>query len=243
MATFAALPIPALSQPRGWQEVEIRECGERLVPLSTLAPDRIVVEARYHQEGYSGAMEECYARESVARLLLEAAKTLPPGWQVVIFDAWRPVALQRQIFDRYKARLRGEHPELTEHALDEETQRYVAWPSANPERPSPHLTGGAVDLSWRDAAGCNLDMGTDFDAFDDKSGTRYFEHQVERHGRLTPEEEVFLRNRRVLFHALAAVGFTNYPEEWWHFDYGRSQYGPVLSLEGWLVPDPGRSRP
>ena len=29
-----------------------------------------------------------------------------------------------------------------------------------------------------------------------------------------------MQNRRLLFNAMVDQGFTNYSEEWWHFDYG-----------------------
>jgi D-alanyl-D-alanine dipeptidase len=95
VSAFSSWPIPPLRSPAGWQEVRIRECGERLVPLSALDPRRIVVDPRYHQAGYAGAPREAYVRESVARLLHTATATLPAGWTLAILDAWRPVAVQQ----------------------------------------------------------------------------------------------------------------------------------------------------
>jgi len=35
---------------------------------------------------------------------------------------------------------------------------------------------------------------------------------------LSTEDLLILNNRRLLFDAMAAVGFTNYREEWWPYD-------------------------
>ena len=33
-----------------------------------------------------------------------------------------------------------------------------------------------------------------------------------------------LGNRRLLYHVMVSAGFTNYPDEWWHFDYGNQNW-------------------
>jgi D-alanyl-D-alanine dipeptidase len=232
---FAARPIPPPSAPAGWRRLTIRECGEPLVGLTDYAPDRLVVDPRYYQAGYVGALAESYARATVARRLVTAAGFLPPDWRLVIFDAWRPQAVQQQLFDTYLARLRAEQPTAPEALLCEQAARNVAPPSADPASPSPHSTGCVIDLSALDAHGQPIDMGTEFDAFDARAHTRYFEGRVEAGPSLTPGEQAYLRHRRVLYHALRAVGFVNYPQEWWHYEYCRSQYGPLVGLDDWRV--------
>lgn len=219
--------VPLLKDPLGWKRVKISECREKLVPLSTLDPDHLVIEPKYHLQGHPEAMAECYARETVASLLIKAAKALPPRWKIVVFDAWRPLKLQQALFENYKAHLRAKFAAASEDWLNQEAQKYVSLPSLDPTCPSPHVSGGAVDLSLKDAQGHNLDMGTEFDVFDEKSHTRYFEVKLQRDGFLTPQELVWLKNRRILFHVLTRVGFTNYPEEWWHFDYGNQFWGSI----------------
>ena len=53
-------------------------------------------------------------------------------------------------------------------------------------------------------------MGTAFDAFTPLAATAALEG----------EDCPVAANRRLLYTAMTAVGFTNYPEEWWHYDYG-----------------------
>ncbi|MFQ5688057.1 MAG: M15 family metallopeptidase [Candidatus Scalindua sp.] len=231
LTSYASLPIPPLRNPEGWREINIHECAERLVPLSTINLDQIDVDSRYYKERYSNAMKECYVRETVARQLCKASEMLQPGWKIVIFDAWRPVELQLQIFEKYKTKLKNKYPEYPEHRLNQEVQRYISFPSSNLTCPSPHVSGGAVDLSLRDDSGKNLDMGTEFDAFCEESYTCYYELKLEQGGELTHQEQIRLENRRILYHTLTRVGFTNFPEEWWHFDYGNQFWARIKGKE------------
>ena len=34
-------------------------------------------------------------------------------------------------------------------------------------------------------------------------------------------------NRRILYNAMLNVGFTNYPSEWWHYDFGDLFWGAM----------------
>lgn len=64
-----------------------------------------------------------------------------------------------------------------------------------------------------------LDMGTGFDHFGPEAGTRYFEDTASKQ-ELTEKQQQALRNRRFLFKAMKTAGFSNYPEEWWHWSCG-----------------------
>ncbi len=236
----ARRPIPPPTAPAGWVRLAITECGEPLVPLSRLAPLRLVVEPRYWQDGLPGALPEAYARLSVARRLLRAAASLPDGWRLVVLDAWRPLAVQQALYDGWCRELRRRRPEATAAEIAAEAARYVAPPSSVPDQPSPHATGGAVDVALQDAAGAEVPMGTPFDAFEPAARTRHFEERLAAGARLTSRQRQWLRHRRLLYHALTRAGLTNYPEEWWHFEYGRAQYGPILRLKDWPVLDPAQ---
>ena len=136
-------------------------------------------------------------------------------------DGWRPLPLQQALFDRYKDELARDHPGLDDERLTELTRRFVAEPRSDPRSPSPHNTGGSVDLTVADALGRILPMGSEFDETSDRSETLYFESRA---GSLTEAERLVRGNRRLLYHAMAAAGFTNYPDEWWHFDYGNQNW-------------------
>lgn len=196
---------------------KILEINEPVVPLLQYAPAIAVYPAYYH-EGLSGARSDCFVRRSVADRLVEAAGLLPTDHHLVILDGWRPLEVQQSLYDRLKSQLLAQG--WTEgEAFYEELHRFVARPSHNPERPPRHLTGGAVDLT---IAGPNgwLDMGTPFDDFTDRAHTRFFEIHLPR----DDQERQIQRNRRLLYHIMIQAGFTNYSDEWWHFDYGNQAW-------------------
>ncbi|MDT0213961.1 M15 family metallopeptidase [Rothia sp. ARF10] len=90
--------------------------------------------------------------------------------------------------------------------VDLTIQRIDARPGPTPH--SPHPEGscfGPVEDRVPDAS---LDMGTAFDCFDVLSHTA--------NPAVTGEARV---NRDLLVDVLAAEGFTNLPEEWWHFTH------------------------
>jgi D-alanyl-D-alanine dipeptidase len=221
----AKMPIPRLKS-HDWDQVrlkKINESGEELVPAS-LIPERILVRPQYYFQGIPQALPECYARKSVVSRLVNASLKLPRGYKLVILDSWRPLALQQSLFDTFIKELEKQHPDKTNLEIQTMATAFVARPSNNGNSPSPHLTGGAVDLTLAADQGILLDMGTEFDATCTKSQTRYFEEKLEMKEHLSPNQEIQAQNRRLLFHVMAETGFTNYPNEWWHFDYGNQNW-------------------
>lgn len=223
-------PIPPLAKMDGWKEISIHECGEPLISLNGIPG--ILVEPVYFRQQISGAIETMCVREEVAARLNEVVKRLPGGLCILVWDAWRPVECQEGLFESFKTQLRRDHLDWNKERLLEETQKYVSLPSNNPARPSPHNTGGAIDLTLANEKGQPLPMGTKFDDFTPKSGTLYFE--------MNSEDQEAKNNRRLLYWLMKAAEFTNYPEEWWHFDFGNqfwgkqteedAFYGPVVNI-------------
>jgi D-alanyl-D-alanine dipeptidase len=208
-------PIQHVDEPPNWGRLPIVECGEPLVPLE--ATGRLRVRALYAEQGIPGAPTTTYVRAGVRDRLLRAVAALPDGVALVVFDGYRPLNVQAYLWDDFRARLAAEHPEWDGDALDRATGQFVARPVADPLRPPPHRTGGAVDVYLIDAAtGAELPMGTEADEVAPASATRYFEEHP---------EEPFTGNRRTLYHAMSrAGGFANYPGEWWHFDFGNQRW-------------------
>ncbi|USG64545.1 M15 family metallopeptidase [Brevibacillus ruminantium] len=212
---------------------ELKECGEDMLPLSSLS-DKITICPMYYQQGYAGTSPEAYLRKSAALRLAEAAKGLPDGYRFVIFDGWRSYQVQASLYDGFKQKLLKQGWQEGE-LLQNELSKFVAVPSDDVTRPSPHLSGGAVDLTIEGPEGW-LDMGTDFDDFSERAATRYYESIQPGSQR----DEAIRANRRLLFHLMSDAGFVNYPKEWWHFEYGtlswakrtsgQAMYGGVLHL-------------
>jgi D-alanyl-D-alanine dipeptidase len=172
----------------------------------------MVFQPKYWERGVPGAVAKIYVRKTVEEMLLAAANLLPEGYKLKILDAWRPAAVQKALFDEYYSVLQERFQgDKSEDELKEMASQFVSYPSEDPNRPFVHATGGAVDLTIVDAKGKELNMGTAFDDFSDAAHTTYFEN--------TDCTEI-RDNRRLLYHVMAGVGFTNYPGEWWHYDFG-----------------------
>ncbi|MED5276818.1 MAG: hypothetical protein VX476_02755 [Actinomycetota bacterium] len=104
-------------------------------PLVALQHPRIRTLKCYWEAGWKNALDGCWIRESVAKKLYAIAEELPDRWGLGIFDAWRPLALQNELF-----KAASEDPLIPEELF--------AKPSSDPVAPPPHLTGGAVDLTF-----------------------------------------------------------------------------------------------
>ena len=217
MPPFPGLPPIPPSPYEDWGSVPPPvDCGEELVDPTALSP-RIVYDGSYAKQGLEGAMEACMVRETVARMLAEAAEDLPQGYSLLIFDALRPLSVQRAIYQDFRAKFLREKPDMTGEELEKLLSDFVARPVKRLERPAPHATGGAVDLTLcKD--GVPLDLGTGFDDLTTLAYTDALE------GDCPPGLEEARDNRRMLYHLMTSVGFVNYSCEWWHYAYGERQW-------------------
>jgi D-alanyl-D-alanine dipeptidase len=209
-------PIPALRSNAGWREVPIRPLDQPLVRVDQIGAG-IYDRAEYHAWGLPGTLPRSWVREGVAERLERVAAALPDGFTLVVWDAYRPLGVQAALFAAYLSELVAVHPEMPGEALEEAAARYVTPPSRSLVAPPPHLTGGAIDLTLGHRDGTLRDLGTGFDAFVPEAETHAFEQTRSGARDL----------RRLLFWSMHAAGFTNYSEEWWHFDYGDQFWGLV----------------
>ncbi len=218
-----------------WKKCSIKENNDPLIDLCD-QHDRIHYTPVYYHQNISGAITKCYVRQALLPLLLRVIDQLPDRYSISIFDAWRPLSVQQSLFDEFKQKIKHENPNLSNNDYLKLTQKFVSLPSDNPLSPSPHYTGGSIDLTILDASGIPLDMGTAFDDFTDYAHTAAFEkvnHDV-------PINNTIRNNRRLLYTLMTNVGFTNYPYEWWHFDYGNQFWatmkGESACLYGPAIP-------
>ena len=167
----------------------------------------------YYEQGIPDSLKSIYIRKNTYERLIEALNLLPQNYSFILYDGYRPLQVQQYLFQLFSQVIKKRNPYFSEEDVLKETLKFVAFPSIEPYKTSPHLTGGAIDLTLGDLAGNPLDLGSAFDEMSKKSATCYYEQYPN-------ENEEALRNRRILFHAMTAVGFTNYSEEWWHYDYG-----------------------
>jgi D-alanyl-D-alanine dipeptidase len=183
-----------------------------LVAVATLAPE-IRQDVRYATSnnftgevlpGY-GAAIVLLRREAAEALGRVQARLAAKGMGLKIWDGYRPVRAT-----------------LAMVAWCERTGQTKLLDDGYIARRSRHNQGVAVDLTLVElASGREFDMGTPFDEFSARS------HTANAAGTVAV-------NRQLLVTAMAAEGFTNYVDEWWHFSYAVPNPEPYdLPLERW----------
>ncbi|MDX1266622.1 MAG: M15 family metallopeptidase [Oceanisphaera sp.] len=218
---FLSQAIAAQPEP-DWPQLHalpIAESDEPLVPLGLVASPLRAYPAYFHL-GVPNALSDCYVRRSVLSRLQKAARLLPAGIDLVVLDGWRPFTVQQYLFDTLSTAMRLHHAGESAAELLTRIRHFVAPPSSTPEAPSPHLTGGSVDVTLCDGEGNWLDMGTEFDDISPWSYSAAFEAI----GKPSPREADVIENRRLLHSVMTHAGFTNLASEWWHFDYGNQSW-------------------
>lgn len=186
--------------------------NSRLVSVSTYFGDSVRVEPVYYNMGLS-PVSECYLRGRVLKKLELAYNLLPEGITFLIYDGWRSNETQMKLYKKFYDNIKTENPDLEEEELEAMARKFVSKPSDDVINAPVHNTGGAVDLTLYDTnQGMVLRMGTQFDDFSDKAHTNYYE--------TVGDNEEAKTNRRMLYNVMCMAGFTNYPAEWWHYDYG-----------------------
>ncbi|KIC12120.1 hypothetical protein RA19_02395 [Leisingera sp. ANG-M1] len=192
-----------------WDAAQTISAGTSREPLVPASPSpHWITWPVYFHNGVQAALPEIWVREAVYDRLITAAQSLPPQYRLVVLDGWRPKTVQNSLFEGMRCKLALQHPELPGCELDQRALLYAARASDDPARPSPHITGGAVDVALADADGRFLNMGSTFDEASERSWTA------------APVAEGHEARRRCLLDAMLQAGFTNLPSEWWHFDYG-----------------------
>lgn len=212
-------PIPEYTKVlNGWEQINIIDNNEELVSLKNLS-QKIIVSPQYFINNIKGSENDCLVRKSVAEKLIKIANKLPEGFNLLIWDAFRTIEVQNELFEKYYNEVMKNNKGLSENELLEETKKFVSLPSKNQKKPSPHNTGAAVDLTICNQSGEPLKMGSFFDEFGIKSYTRFYEKKLEEGEHLTEEETEILYNRRILCNLFSEENFLNYPYEIWHKSY------------------------
>lgn len=152
-------PIPLdIPSTEGWQTIPITENHEPLLalgPFSDNRYDRLFTDSLYAGEranspyastSLDGSLTGIYLRTGVAERLRVAEKNLPSGLYLVVWDGFRPLEVQGALYEHYRGKLKELQPTWDDRLLDAETQKYVSVPSLDQSNPSPHNTGGSVDL-------------------------------------------------------------------------------------------------
>jgi D-alanyl-D-alanine dipeptidase len=211
-----------------YQRIPIADCGDPLVPIP---PDRVHL---WNPPPYAalgapyGERSPFYLRSTVLQRLGQAVDWLDharSGWRIAIFDAYRPIAVQQFMVDYTfgeLARAAGldpaillanpDHPQT--QTLQARVSQFWAAPSHDSATPPPHSTGAALDVTLVDGMGVVVDMGSPIDECSERSRPNYFDDPA------NPADRIFGERRQLLGQAMAAGGFAQHPNEWWHFSWG-----------------------
>lgn len=207
-----------------YHAIAIQDCGEPLVPIP-LDQFAAVQPHPYQRLGAPyGQQSPYYLRAGVLRALGLAQATLQqqrPDWNLQIFDAYRPVAVQRfmveHTFQTLLHRDRLSPEALTPAQRDRlmaEVAQFWALPSEDPATPPPHSTGAALDVTLVDGQGQSVAMGSPIDEVSPRS---FPDHFADRND---GQSQQYHRHRQLLRQVMRAAGFRQHPQEWWHFSLG-----------------------
>ena len=151
--------------------------------------------------GYGAA--QCWLRREAAEALARVqAAAVKNGLSLVVYDCYRP----QRATDAFVAWAGDPKNQIAKAAYYPEVEKSRLFAQGYIGAKSAHALGTTVDLALQRADGAPLDFGTPFDLFSPRSAT---------HAAGTPPAAA--RNRAELVKRMAAAGFENYQNEWWHF--------------------------
>lgn len=165
-----------------------------LVKLTDIDND-FIINLRYStQDNFTGKKiydsNECWINKHTAKRLIEAKNIFrKDGYRVKIWDAYRPIAAQKKLWDA---------------CPDDD---FVAMPptiSPNKKLRPNHMNGLCVDITLTDMDGNELEMPTDFDDFSEKA-------------KLVNAQGKAKENGEYMNRVMASCGFRLSTTEWWHF--------------------------
>lgn len=210
--------------------VPIQDCGESLAPIN-IEGVKILKPHPYEKLGADYQGRSPYVlRTGVLKRLDQARLTLAdiePSWEILVFDAYRPIAVQQFMVDHTFAEIVARNglqsqlltPEQRENIYQ---QVYQIWaiPSDDPLTPPPHSTGAALDITLLDQSGQSMDMGGEIDELSPRSQPNYYQTAQAANDAQRQEFELYQRRRELLNIIMESAGFLRHPGEWWHFSQG-----------------------
>ena len=193
-----------------------------------------------------GAIPELLVRSSVAKRLRQVRDCLRlHSLDIWVKDAFRPIKVQEFIYITIRKRLANENPGVSKERLDELVAERVAFaPDMRSAEisPSPHMTGGAIDLTLCNSQGEELQMGQDLKRVRNVMYPDALESTPDNSMANNSNLQKARANRRLLFWIMTDAGFVINPTEWWHFSWGdqmwarlsgeKAAHYSLLNLEG-----------
>ncbi len=155
-------------------------------------------------------------RKTVYDKLVKAQTLLPTHLRFCLYESYRSLNLQQQLFSKHFDDMKKLHPTWTHDQIFIETTKLVS-PVTNldgSKNVPPHSTGAAIDVYLVDLNGNPVDMG-----IHPKDWMLDYDGSLS----LTRSKKISVaaqKNRQIMSKALEAAGFANYPTEYWHWSYG-----------------------
>ena len=200
---FGIFPPETEAMPTLVEPSTFPDAPDTLGNLEKVDHPRIKTIASYLNAGWNNAQDGTWLRPEANALLYEVVDSLPEPWGLCVFDAWRPLDLQAELFNAaYK------DPNLPEGFVSPADRETRLCP--------PHLSGGTVDCSFT-LHGIPLGLGTGFDDFTDLAAADALEIK----------ESINRDLRRWLYWSMTETGFVVLNCEWWHFEYGTRRWGAI----------------
>lgn len=217
-----------------YQQIPILDCGEPLlpIPIETFALQQphvyVAAGAPYGDKSPYWLRRGVLERLHQAQDLLQKQRS---GWRIQIFDAYRPIAVQRYMVNYTFAEILSQRnltidqvSETEQLQIWDQVYRFWAVPSDDPKTPPPHSTGAAIDVTLVDETGAVVEMGSAIDELSIRSYPNHFADPAVwkvDNPRLTPSAAAaFHADRQLLKQIMQTAGFLQHPGEWWHFSWG-----------------------
>lgn len=243
-------PVPNLDglreRKKGYSELPIDTTHLKFnEPLVDIADYGLAGQAYYSRPNAAtdqpvpGLSTNMYLRQSLAETLAKINTSLRNpiftdffGGEVELYveDALRSVSLQTRLHDELiPALLRDNHPDMSDEEVGERIKDLIAVPSADPKKPSPHATGGALDIILRykqDTMGYVEGSQVPMGHSDADISERILPDYFELHEPQSDEDERTQRNRRAYYAIMSGQAFgvdsglVCNPTEWWHWGRG-----------------------
>lgn len=201
--------LSGIPEYEGYEYIPIEENGEPLVSLRGLNPNIFIAP--------SGKREDIdlLVRLGLSEKLVKVANNLPQGIHLLVYDGWRPISRQKDLFLAEVSSLVRLNPKSSMERLCFTVKGYVSRPNYSKNSPAPHSTGGSIDLTLCNSKGEVLPLGSNYKEYNDKANTNYYEVVSD-----VEYNYLVLSLRRLLHRSMIKEGFTNNPKKWWHYDYG-----------------------
>lgn len=226
-----------------WRKIPIQENQEPLVQVpADFCHSFYCIEMKLSDD------ERIFLRKTVLQKFLVAREiAIILGYDMKVLDGWRPISLQKALFWYYLKEFTAQKfgvsdtfkecsieeverrfftlPETLQETLKEANRVFVSWPSSSLSSPSPHATGGSIDV-WLYKDGKPVNLGVPFDWMEEDAGA--FFHLKFRRKRFHGNDREISRRRNILLYTMTQSGFSCYGPEIWHFNYGNQMHALVV---------------